>query len=44
MGTLVITQHVTLDGAIEMLDDWFDPTDQENRTSSSPAASRCVTR
>lgn len=29
MGTLVITQHVTLDGAIEMLDDWFDPTDQD---------------
>lgn len=26
MRTLVITQNVTLDGAIEMLDDWFDPS------------------
>jgi hypothetical protein len=22
---LVITQNVTVDGSIEMLDDWFDP-------------------
>lgn len=28
MRTLVITQNVTLDGAIEMLGDWFDPRDQ----------------
>ncbi|MFF0990087.1 dihydrofolate reductase family protein [Kocuria nitroreducens] len=26
MRTLVITQNVTLDGAVEMLDDWFDPS------------------
>ena len=25
MRKLVITQNITLDGAIEMLDDWFDP-------------------
>jgi dihydrofolate reductase len=25
MRNLVITQNVTLDGSIEMLDDWFDP-------------------
>jgi len=22
---LVITQNITVDGSIEMLDDWFDP-------------------
>ncbi len=26
---LVITQNVTVDGAVEMLDDWFDPADQD---------------
>jgi len=26
MRSLVITQNVTADGAIEMLDDWFDPS------------------
>ena len=26
MRPLVITQNVTADGAIEMLDDWFDPS------------------
>ncbi len=26
MRTLAITQNITLDGAIEMLGDWFDPT------------------
>lgn len=26
---LVITQNVTADGAVEMLDDWFDPGDQD---------------
>ena len=25
MRTLAVTQNVTLDGSIEMLDDWFDP-------------------
>lgn len=27
MGRLVLTQNITLDGRIEMLDDWFDPAD-----------------
>ncbi|MCW2649216.1 MAG: hypothetical protein JWR32_192 [Mycobacterium sp.] len=26
---LVITQNITLDGSIEMLDDWFDPQPQD---------------
>lgn len=26
MRTLAITQNITLDGAVEMLGDWFDPT------------------
>lgn len=26
---LVITQNVTVDGAVEMLDNWFDPSDQD---------------
>ncbi|QDP97222.1 dihydrofolate reductase [Microlunatus elymi] len=29
MRTLAITQNMTLDGAIEMLGDWFDPSDQD---------------
>ena len=28
MRKLVVTQNVTLDGSIEMLTSWFDPTDQ----------------
>ena len=28
--TLAITQNITLDGAIEMLGDWFDPGDQDD--------------
>src|SRR5690242_10412075 len=28
MRTLAITQNITLDGSIEMLDDWFDPQGQ----------------
>ena len=28
MRTLAITQNITLDGAVEMLDDWFDPKGQ----------------
>ncbi|MEQ3553165.1 dihydrofolate reductase family protein [Pseudonocardia nematodicida] len=27
MRTLAITQNITVDGAVEMLGDWFDPTD-----------------
>ncbi|MHA6799685.1 dihydrofolate reductase family protein [Bounagaea algeriensis] len=30
MRTLVITQNVTLDGAVEMLDDWFDPLAEDD--------------
>ncbi|AGB23955.1 hypothetical protein Mycsm_03677 [Mycobacterium sp. JS623] len=29
MRKLVITQNITLDGSIEMLDDWFDPQRQD---------------
>ena len=29
MRTLAITQNITIDGSVEMLDDWFDPTDQD---------------
>jgi len=29
MRTLVVTQNMTLDGSIEMLDDWFDPQLQD---------------
>lgn len=29
MRTLAITQNITLDGAVEMLGDWFDPADQD---------------
>lgn len=28
MRTLAITQNITLDGAVEMIGDWFDPADQ----------------
>jgi dihydrofolate reductase len=31
MRKLVITQNVTLDGSIEMLDDWFDPLLQDDQ-------------
>jgi dihydrofolate reductase len=30
MRKLVITQNITLDGSIEMLDDWFDPQLQDD--------------
>lgn len=30
MRKLVITENVTLDGSIEMLDDWFDPQAQDD--------------
>ena len=29
MRKLVITQNMTLDGSVEMLDDWFDPQSQD---------------
>lgn len=31
MRTLAITQNITLDGSIEFLDDWFDPTEQDDK-------------
>jgi dihydrofolate reductase len=34
MRTLAITQNITLDGSIEMLDDWFDPQSQSGVDSS----------
>jgi dihydrofolate reductase len=30
--TLAITQNITVDGSIEMLDDWFDPQDQADKS------------
>ena len=32
MRTLAITQNITLDGSIEMLDDWFDPQARDSAT------------
>lgn len=34
MRTLAITQNVTVDGAVEMLDDWFDPQGQAGADDS----------
>lgn len=34
MRTLAITQNITVDGSIEMLGDWFDPTGQGEEDSS----------
>jgi dihydrofolate reductase len=34
LRTLAITQNVTLDGAIEMLGDWFDPQGQAGQDTS----------
>ncbi len=31
MRTLVISQNVTVDGAVEMLGDWFDPTNHDEQ-------------
>ena len=33
MRTLAITQNATVDGAVEMLDDWFDPQGQAGWTA-----------
>lgn len=30
----VITQNVTADGAVEMLTDWFDPSDQNDEVAA----------
>jgi dihydrofolate reductase len=29
MGTLAITQNITVDGSVELLGDWFDPSSQD---------------
>lgn len=34
MRTLAITQNITVDGSIEFLDDWFDPTDQDDELAA----------
>jgi dihydrofolate reductase len=34
LRTLAITQNITVDGAIEMLGDWFDPQGQPNVDNS----------
>ncbi|MCE1178633.1 MAG: dihydrofolate reductase family protein [Micrococcales bacterium] len=33
MRTLAITQNITLDGAVEMIGDWFDPQGEANATA-----------
>lgn len=38
MRTLAVTQQITLDGAVEMLDDWFDP--QGSDADDQQAATR----
>lgn len=41
---LVITQNVTADGAVEMLTDWFDPSDHDQDwLPSCGARTRAVT-
>lgn len=34
MRTLAVTQNITVDGSIEMLDDWFDPQGQAGADNS----------
>jgi dihydrofolate reductase len=34
MRTLAITQNVTVDGSIEFLDHWFDPTNQDDELAA----------
>ena len=40
---LIITQNVTLDGAVEMLDNWFNPTEQDDELGAlnSEQDARC---
>lgn len=40
MRTLAITQNITLDGRIEMLDDWFDAQGQGDMTDLMDEMSR----
>lgn len=46
MRTLAITQNATLDGAVEMLTDWFDPQGQGqgDRTGRAHDVRRGLTR
>jgi dihydrofolate reductase len=37
MRTLAVTQNITLDGAVEMLDDWFDPQGSADMTDVQEA-------
>jgi dihydrofolate reductase len=43
MRTLAVTQNITVDGAVEMLDAWFDPTDPDPDRAAHNAAlsARC---
>jgi dihydrofolate reductase len=34
MRTLAITQNITVDGSIEFVDDWFDPTSQDDELAA----------
>jgi dihydrofolate reductase len=34
MRTLAITQNATVDGSVEFLGDWFDPTDQDDELAA----------
>lgn len=34
MRSLIITQNITLDGSIEMLQDWFDPQSQDDELTA----------
>ena len=35
MRTLAVTQNITVDGAVEMLGDWFDPGNQDEELSEA---------
>lgn len=39
---IVITHNMTLDGRIEMLDDWFDPADQDPELAHALIAAALV--
>jgi hypothetical protein len=40
MRTLAITQNITVDGAVEMLGDWFDPQDQGDPSRNPGGSTR----
>lgn len=44
MRTLAVTQNITLDGAVEMLDDWFDPQAAPMTTTRPPPRTSCPPR